>query len=208
MRIIAGRHRGARLASPAGRAIRPTSDRVREALFNILAHGLPAPGSDGAEGAGEGSSPAFTLEGARVLDLFAGTGAMGLEALSRGAAFALFVETSAEARGLIRRNIEALGLTGAARIFRRDATRLGPIGRMAPFDLVFCDPPYGAGLGERALAAAVAGGWLAPGAIVIWEESAEAGADIALPEGLAEIDRRVWGDTQAIIAARTDARYP
>lgn len=176
MRIVSGRFRGASLATPKGQDIRPTSDRVREAVFNILVHGLEA-----------------EIEGARVLDLFAGTGALGLEAMSRGAAFALFVEEAAEARGLIRRNVEALGLTGVTKIFRRDATGLGPAGGIAPFSLVFADPPYGKSLGERALASASAGGWLAPGALAILEESA--GAEFAAPSGFTLLDRRAYGDT-------------
>jgi 16S rRNA (guanine966-N2)-methyltransferase len=176
MRIVAGRFRGTSLATPKGQDIRPTSDRVREAAFNILAHGLEA-----------------EIAGARALDLFAGTGALGLEAMSRGAAFALFVEEAAEARGLIRRNIETLGLTGVTKIFRRDATSLGPAGGIAPFNLVFADPPYGKGLGERALASAAAGGWLAPGALIMMEESAA--AEVAPPKGFVLLDRRTYGDT-------------
>jgi len=176
MRIVAGRHRGKALAAPNGQDIRPTSDRVRESVFNILAHGI------GAE-----------IAGARVLDLFAGTGALGLEAMSRGAAFALFVEESAEARGLIRRNAEALGLMGATKIFRRDATNLGDSGAMAPFGLVFADPPYGKGLAGRALASAAAGGWLAPGAIAVVEESGE--AEFPPPAGFTLLDSRAYGGT-------------
>jgi 16S rRNA (guanine966-N2)-methyltransferase len=176
MRIVAGRFRGASLAAPRGQDIRPTSDRVREAVFNILVHGLDA-----------------EIDQARVLDLFAGTGALGLEAMSRGAAFALFVEESAEARGLIRRNAEALGLMGATKIFRRDATSLGPVGALAPFTLVFADPPYGKGLGERALGSAAEGGWLAPGALIILEESSAAG--FAPPQDFTLLDERIYGDT-------------
>lgn len=186
MRIVAGRYRGATLAAPKSHGTRPTSDRVRQAIFNILEHGVED----------------FVLEGARVLDLFAGTGAMGLEALSRGARFCLFVEESAEARGLIRRNVEALHLTGATKIWRRDATKLGEAGTLEPFDLVFADPPYGRGLGEAALASARAGGWLKPEALVVLEERAD--ADIALPEGFTEIDRRAWGDTQAVFLRALD----
>jgi 16S rRNA (guanine966-N2)-methyltransferase len=153
---------------------------VREAIFNILLHG----------------SIEGKIEGARVLDLFAGTGALGLEALSRGAAFALFIEEEAEARGLIRENIEALRLTGVTKLFRRDATNLGAIGRIAPFNLAFLDPPYGKGLGEKALLSAAAGGWLEDGAIIVLEE--RAGAVKALPEGFMEIDRRTWGETEAV----------
>jgi 16S rRNA (guanine966-N2)-methyltransferase len=181
MRIVAGRFRGRPLVAPRHEGTRPTSDRVREAVFNILAHGVPG----------------FSLDGARVLDLFAGTGALGLEALSRGAAFCLFVEESAEARGVIRRNVEALGLEGVTRIFRRDATALGDAGTMAPFGLAFLDPPYGRGLAERALAAALAGGWLAPGAVVVVEE--QAGAAFALPGAFAPLDARTYGDTQVVL---------
>src|SRR5581483_1287959 len=143
VRIVGGQLRGRPLAPPADDRTRPTSDRVREAVFNILAHGIPG----------------STLGGARVLDLFAGTGALGLEALSRGAGFCLFVEEDAQARALIRRNVEAFGLTGVTKIFRRDATDLGPAGRNGGYTLVFLDPPYGRGLAERALASAAAGGW-------------------------------------------------
>ena len=175
MRIVGGRLKGRALAGPKTDAIRPTTDRTREALFNILAHG-------------HGN----VLEGARVLDLFAGTGALGLEALSRGAAFALFVEQSAEGRGLLRTNIETLGLQGVARIFRRDAAALGQVGTMQPFTLMFADPPYGKGLGTRALAAARAGGWLMPGSLCIVEEAA--GAPLEWP-GYELADERRWGDT-------------
>jgi 16S rRNA (guanine966-N2)-methyltransferase len=177
MRIVAGRFRGAALIGPKGQEIRPTGDRVRESLFNILAHGI-----EGAE-----------IEGTRVLDLFAGTGALGLEALSRGAAYVHFVEDNADARGLIRRNIEALGATGATRIYRRDATKLGPAGTLKPFGLVFADPPYGKGLAEGALQSALAGGWLLPEAIAVVEERAD--AEFALPPGFALIDQRDYGDT-------------
>jgi len=176
VRIVAGRFRGAALATPKGHAIRPTSDRVREALFNILSHGI------GAE-----------IEGARVLDLFAGTGALGFEALSRGAAFALFVEDNAEARALIRRNSDALGVMGDTRIYRRDATKLGDAGTLAPFGLVFADPPYGKGLGEKALAAAAAGGWLRPHALAVLEERTQ--AVFAPPSSFDLLDRRTYGGT-------------
>lgn len=185
MRIVGGRFRGASLAAPKSHDIRPTSDRVREAVFNILAHGI------------EG----LDIEGARVLDLFAGTGALGLEALSRGASYVHFVEDSAEARGLIRRNIEALGAIGATRIYRRDATKLGAIGTLRPFDLVFADPPYGKGLGEKALASALAGGWLTPHAAAIVEERADKA--FIPPSGFSLIDRRVYGDTAIHFLRRT-----
>jgi 16S rRNA (guanine966-N2)-methyltransferase len=182
MRIVAGKFRGASIAAPKGPSTRPTSDKVRQALFNVLEHGVPD----------------FDFEGARVLDLFAGSGALGLEALSRGARFTLFVEEDSAARGAIRRNVEALGLTGATKIWRRDATRLGEAGTLKPFSLIFCDPPYGKGLGERAIAAAVAGGWAAKDAIAVLEE--RAGCDLAWPAPFQEIDRRRYGDTEISLA--------
>lgn len=185
MRIVAGKFRGRPIASPDHEGLRPTSDRVRESIFNILAHGV-----DG-----------FDVEGVPVLDLFAGTGALGLEALSRGAAYCLFVEQDADARGLIRENIEAFGLTGVTRIFRRDATTIGPAGRGDQFGLVLCDPPYGKELGQKALQAAAEGGWLTPGAIAVLEERAD--VEIALPDRFEEIDKRTWGQTQAVFARYT-----
>ena len=184
MRIVGGALRGRPLASPRTDSIRPTSDRTREAVFNILAHAWPE-----------------KLDGARVLDLFAGTGALGLEALSRGAAQALFVEESAEARGLIRTNVEAFGLQGRAKIFRRDAASLGEAGTIAPFDLVFADPPYGKGLAERALQSALAGGWLKPDALVVVEEAAA--TPFQPPPGFSLVERRDWGDTGVTFSART-----
>jgi 16S rRNA (guanine966-N2)-methyltransferase len=183
MRIVGGRLRGARLAAPGEKGggaarLRPTSDRVRESLFNLLAHG------------GHAEPPA--PEGMRVLDLFAGTGALGLEALSRGALRVQFVDDLGAARALIRENVETLGVIGQAKIYRRDATRLGPC-RGAPYDLVFLDPPYGRGLGEAALAAAAEGGWLAPGALIVWEEAAEAA--VTLPQGAELLEERRYGDT-------------
>jgi 16S rRNA (guanine966-N2)-methyltransferase len=178
MRIIAGTFKGKTIEAPKGLATRPTSDKVRQALFNVLEHG--APGVD--------------FEGLRVLDLFAGSGALGLEALSRGARFCLFIDEDVSARAAIRRNVEALGLTGATKIWRRDATRLGPAGTIAPFDLIFCDPPYGKGLGERALAAAVEGGWTGDDATAVIEE--RAGLRLAWPTPFTEIDRRRYGDTE------------
>jgi len=155
--------------------LRPTSDRVRESLFNLLAHG---------------DHP--TIIGVHVLDLFAGVGALGLEALSRGAARAIFVDETAAACALVRRNVQSLGVIGEAEIWRRDATRLGSR-RGAPCALVLADPPYGRGLGTRALASALAGGWVAPGATVILEEAAGA-APPCLP-GLRRVDERVYGGT-------------
>ncbi len=178
MRIVGGRLRGRALAAPKSQAIRPTADRLREALFNILVHAYGDP-----------------VSGARVLDLFAGTGALGLEALSRGASFALFVDNGAEARALIRANVEALGVGGEARIFRRDATKLGSAHPLAPFSLVFADPPYGKGLAEAALASAREGGWLAPGALIVVEE---AKGKFATPSGFEELERRAYDDTKLI----------
>jgi 16S rRNA (guanine966-N2)-methyltransferase len=176
MRIVGGDLRGRTLVAPRSSAIRPTTDRTREAIFNVITHRRPG-----------------KLEGARVLDLFAGTGALGIEALSRGAAMCLFVEDAAEARGLIRDNVEALGLTGRTKIFRRDATSLGKVGTMQPFDIVFADPPYGKGLGELALASAIEGGWLAPEALVVLEETAD--VRFVAPKGLSVADERDYGDT-------------
>lgn len=159
MRIVGGEFKGRALATPQGRATRPTSDRARESLFNILAHADWSPG----------------VEGRRVLDLFAGSGALGFEAISRGAAFALFVETDEAARGAIRNTIEALQLFGNTRLHRRDATDLGakPAGVGAPFDLVFLDPPYHKGLGVLALSRLQTGGWIANDALIVFEHGAD-----------------------------------
>lgn len=178
MRIVGGRLRGRPIAAPRSDAIRPTSDRLREALFNVLAHAYDDP-----------------VPGARVLDLFAGTGALGFEALSRGAAYALFVDEGAEARGLIRGTCDSFGLGGATRLFRRDATKLGAAGE-PPFGLVFCDPPYGRDLAPAALGSAVSGGWLAPGALVVVEEAATAA--FALPPCFTQLERRVYGETAVV----------
>jgi 16S rRNA (guanine966-N2)-methyltransferase len=183
MRIVGGQLRGRTLAAPKSQAIRPTADRLRESLFNILLHAYGDP-----------------VSGARVLDLFAGTGALGLEALSRGAAFALFVDDGAQARALLRENVTALGLGGAARIFRRDATRLGAAHPVEPFALAFLDPPYGQGLAEKALVSARAGGWLVPDALLVVEEAAKTA--FAAPEGFEELERRVYDDTALVILRR------
>ena len=188
MRIVAGKFRSARIEAPRRLATRPTSDRVRQALFNVLEHGPPR----------------FDFEGARVLDLFAGSGALGLEALSRGARFCLLVDESAEARGAIRRNVEALELTGVTKIWRRDATKLGERGAILPFNLIFLDPPYGRGLGDQALAALADGGWIADDAIVVVEERADAA--IALPATFQEIDTRSYGDTKIVMARAAVAK--
>jgi 16S rRNA (guanine966-N2)-methyltransferase len=177
VRIVGGEFKGRSLATPKSNDIRPTTDRTRESLFNILSHSYPD-----------------ALDGTRVLDCFAGTGAVGLEALSRGAAAALFVETSVEGRGLLRTNIEAMSLTGRAKIFRRDATSLGPAGTTEPFHFLFADPPYGQGLGEKAFAAAAAGGWLIDGALAILEERANVDPEIG--PGFRHLDTREFGDTR------------
>lgn len=171
MRIIAGKYKGRTLQTPKTQAIRPTSDRLRETLFNVLAH-----------------NHQDSLENARALDLFAGTGALGIEALSRGAAFCLFIDEGVEARGIIRGNVEALGLTGHTKIFKRDATKLGAIGTLQPFELVFCDPPYGKGLAEKALLAARAGSWLKKNALVVVEENRD--IKFGTQEGFDLIDTR------------------
>ena len=182
MRVIAGTLRGRRLATPKGTAARPTSDRVREALFNMLTHAF---GYD-------------TFQGVHVLDLFAGTGALGIEALSRGAASCVFVENDAGQRALIQENVTNLGLGGTARVFRRDATDLGTSTQRVKFDLVLADPPYGKGLGEAALASAAAGGWLANDATIVLEEAA--GTEIALPAGFELVEQRAYGTTQIVFA--------
>ena len=178
MRIIGGAFKGTALASVGkgdqGAHLRPTTDRVRESIFNLLVNG----------GYGD------PITDARVLDLFAGTGALGFEALSRGAASALFVDDGVKARALLRQNIDILRLIGRTKLFRRDATRLGPA-KGVPFDLVFLDPPYGKGLGERALKAAAEGGWLAEDALLVWEENTEKQA----PAGFEALDARKYGDT-------------
>lgn len=142
------------------------------------------------------------LPGARVLDLFAGTGALGLEALSRGAAFCLFVDHAADARAAIRGNVESLGLGGVTRLLRRDATRLGAAAS-PPCTLAFLDPPYARGLAERALAGAAAGGWLAPGALAVVEEATAAA--FAVPHGFALEERRAAGDSQLLFLRHAGA---
>jgi 16S rRNA (guanine966-N2)-methyltransferase len=175
VRIVGGEWRGRRLVGPKAEGIRPTSDRQREALFNVLAHAYDD-----------------AVEDAVVLDLFAGTGALGFEALSRGAARALFVDEGRQAGTLIRAAIAALGCEDRARLIPRDATRLGPA-LDRPATLVFCDPPYRKNLAPAALTAAAGGGWLSPGALVLVEEAAEAGA--VLPPGFEELERRSYGET-------------
>lgn len=178
MRIIGGTRRGLKLADVGegdlAAHLRPTSDRVREAIFNLLING----------------SHGNLVAGARVLDLFAGTGALGLEALSRGAEAVTFVDDGAKAQALIRANVAKLRAEGETRLLRLDATRLG-VNPGVPFSLVFLDPPYGKGLGEAALAAARSGGWIAQGAVIVWEE-------VTAPKimiGFDDMDQRSYGDT-------------
>lgn len=179
MRIVGGRLRGRTLSAPKTQAIRPTADRLRESLFNILAHAYGDP-----------------VDGARVLDLFAGTGALGFEALSRGASFVLFIDDGAEARALLRANVEALGAGGAIKVYRRDATRLGPVAPLEPFSLVFLDPPYRQGLAEQALASARDGSWFTPDALIVVEEAADAA--FTAPDGFQEVERRRYDDTEFV----------
>jgi 16S rRNA (guanine966-N2)-methyltransferase len=186
MRVVGGRLRGRNIASPVSNAIRPTQDRLRESVFNILMHAYENP-----------------IDGARVLDLFAGTGALGIEAVSRGAGFALFIDNGAEARALLRNNVESLGLGGTTKVYRRDATNLGPAHPMEPFSLVFLDPPYGKGLADKALASLREGGWLAPDALVVVEEATAAA--LAAPEGYDELERRAYDDTEFVFLRPTTA---
>jgi 16S rRNA (guanine966-N2)-methyltransferase len=179
MRVVGGRLKGRNLASPASREIRPTADRLRESLFNILIHAYDDPVAE-----------------ARVLDLFAGTGALGIEAVSRGAKFALFVDNGAEARALLRNNVEALGLGGVTKVYRRDATDLGEAHPMEPFSLVFLDPPYARNLAGKALGSLRAGGWLKPDAVLVVEEATAAA--FAAPDGFEELERRVYDDTEFV----------
>jgi 16S rRNA (guanine966-N2)-methyltransferase len=182
MRIIGGTLKGRALVAPSDQKVRPTSDRLREALFNILTHGEEN-----------------ILEGARVLDLFAGTGALGCEALSRGASFAIFVDDAPEPRGLIRENVQNLGLAGVTKIFRRDATCLGPCAPIDPFSLIFADPPYGKELAQKALESALRYGWITPQACIVVEESRQSA--FAFPSPIQETERRVYGESQIIIGS-------
>ena len=182
MRITGGKFGGRSLVAPRDARVRPTSDKVRQAIFNILLH----------------NDFGTALEGARAADLFAGTGALGIEALSHGASFCLFVDDAAESRALIRENVEALALTGASKIWRRDATTLGPMaaGAGGPFDLVFLDPPYRKGLIAPALASLRDGGWLADGALLVAEIAED--EDIPPTDGVRQLDERTYGDTRVL----------
>jgi 16S rRNA (guanine966-N2)-methyltransferase len=177
MRIVAGTFRGRPLVAPKGHSVRPTADRARQAMFNILEHAAWSP----------------SLQDARVTDVFAGSGSLGLEAISRGAAFCRFVEMDETALGAIRANVASLGAGDRVAIDRRDAARLSarPPGGQPPFDIAFLDPPYGKGLGEAALAALAYGGWLTEGAIVVLERGWRETADT--PECYEFLDERLWG---------------
>jgi 16S rRNA (guanine966-N2)-methyltransferase len=181
MRVTGGNFRGRLLVSPRDMSVRPTSDRTRQAIFNMLRH--------------KDFGIGFSLGGATVLDLFAGTGALGIEALSHGARWCLMVDDSADSRALQRENIEALNLTGATRIWRRDATDLGPIGPAAggPFNLVFLDPPYRKGMIPKALNSLKQGGWLLPQALLVAETETFEPLDAPDHELL---DQRDYGDTR------------
>lgn len=182
MRIVGGKFKGRALVTPDGQNTRPTSDRAREAIFNILAHADWAP----------------NLEGARVMDVFAGSGALGFEAMSRGAAFCLFVETDEAARGAIRDNVENFGLFGTTRVHRRDATQLGarPGSQAEAFNLVFLDPPYRKGLGEKALDALVSGNWLSENAIIVFERAAD--EDDFVTDVWQKINVKTYGAAQVL----------
>jgi 16S rRNA (guanine966-N2)-methyltransferase len=180
MRVVGGNLRGRTIAAPKSQAIRPTADRLRESLFNILMHAYGDP-----------------VSGARVLDLFAGTGALGIEALSHGAAFTLFVDDGAEARALLRENVASLGLGGTSKVFRRDATKLGPAYPVEPFSLAFLDPPYGRKLAEEALISARTGAWFTPDALVVVEEAVKSA--FAAPDGFTELERRCYDDTEFVV---------
>jgi 16S rRNA (guanine966-N2)-methyltransferase len=189
MRIVGGRLKGRVLKGPTSNAIRPTSDRLRETLFNILAHAYGDP-----------------VSGARVIDLFSGTGAFAFEALSRGAAFAHMVDESDAARSLIRANAETLGLGEVSKFWRKDARKLGAAPQGEIFTLSFLDPPYGLGLAEPALASLAAGSWLSEGALVIVEEHADAA--IQLPEGFSMIETRRYDDTRLVFLKYSSAANP
>lgn len=190
MRIIGGKFRGRRLKTPEDQRVRPTTDKVRQAIFNILMH------NDFGE---------FSLEGAHVLDGFAGTGALGLEALSHGADYCLFIDVSADSRALVRENIESLDLTGVSKIWRRDATKPGPMGAGAkgPFSLIFLDPPYRKDLIPPAMTALNAGGWLSEDAVIVAETAAE--EDIPQADGFTVQDERTYGDTRVLFLCRSAA---
>lgn len=182
MRIVAGSLKGRTIVAPEGQGTRPTSDRARQAVFNVLEH----------------AAWAEPLSGTRVMDLYAGSGALGFEAISRGAAFALFVETDDEARGAIRENADAYGVMGRTRVHRRSAVDLGvrPGSDGEAFDLAFLDPPYRKGLGEQTLARLIEGNWLRPGAMVVFERGSDE-PEIDTP-GYERLDARDYGAARVL----------
>jgi 16S rRNA (guanine966-N2)-methyltransferase len=190
VRIVGGRHRGRRLEAPPSAGVRPTSDRVREAVFNLLLHAGFAARVDGAP----------VLDGARVLDAFCGTGALGLEALSRGAASVAFLDNAPSSLAVVRRNLALLGEAEAATVVRADCARppLAPPVAQSAADLVFLDPPYRQGLVAPALSALAERGWIAPGALCVVEEAADTPPD--LPDGWAILDMRTYGETTVTFA--------
>jgi len=183
MRVTGGKLGGRRLVAPENQLVRPTSDRTRQAIFNILEH--------------RDFGMGFTVENAAVADIYAGTGALGIEALSRGARFCLLVDNDAGSRALQRENVEALSLTGATKIWRRDATDLGPLGAGAggPFDLVFLDPPYRKDLVAPALKSLREGGWLSPHALLVIET---AKGETFAQDGYTQLELRNYGDTDIV----------
>ncbi|WP_292226923.1 16S rRNA (guanine(966)-N(2))-methyltransferase RsmD [Brevundimonas sp.] len=189
MRIVAGSLKGRAITTPEGQNTRPTSDRARQAVFNVLEH----------------ASWSETLHGARVIDLYAGSGALGFEAVSRGAAFCLFVEIEDDARGAIRENADAYGLMGRTRVHRRSATDLGvrPGSAGEAFDIAFLDPPYAKGLGEQTLARLLEGNWLKPGAIVVFERGSDE-PDIDTP-GYERLDARDYGAARVLFLRVSEA---
>jgi 16S rRNA (guanine966-N2)-methyltransferase len=182
LRIIGGRHGGRVFRLPAGTATRPTADRVREALFNILAHGIDWPG----------------LADVRVIDVFAGSGAYGLEALSRGAAGATFIDREQAALLAIRRNAASLGEAPRVTLLQLDATHLPPppFAAGAPCALAFLDPPYGSGAACAALAGLASRGWLADGGLAVVEVGAR--EPFVAPPAFAVIDERSWGAARVL----------
>ena len=182
MRIVSGKLKGRAIVAPEGQGTRPTSDRARQAVFNVLEH----------------AAWAEPLQGMRVMDLFAGSGALGFEAMSRGAAFCLFVETDELARGVIRENADAYGLLGTTRVHRRSAVDLGvrPGSDGEAFDLAFLDPPYGKGLGEQSLQRLLDGRWLKPEALVVFERGSDE-PEIETP-GFERLDARDYGAARVL----------
>lgn len=186
MRIVSGKYRGRAIEAPPGRDIRPTADRVRESIFNILEHG-----KDYARPGG-GSC----IVGARVLDAFAGTGALGLEALSRGAASVTFMDTDTKA---CKFNIDALDAASETRLIRADCLSLRPA--QDPCDLILLDPPYNSGLAAPALEALAAAGWIADDAVCVIELAAKEA--FGPPAGFTVRDERRYGAARVVLVTWT-----